>query len=60
MQELNDIKAGVNTLTTEFQEYKTAAAEKYVTKDEHKGVIQWIVGAYIFIASTAVTTFFKK
>ena len=68
MQELREIKSGVNSLTDEFQEYKTAAAEKYATKedcskckqeanDKHKGVIGWIIGAYLFMTSTAITLF---
>ena len=68
MQELKEIKGGVSALNEQFQEYKTAAAEKYVTKEEyaqckseandkHKGVIGWIIGAYLFMTSTAITLF---
>ena len=74
MEELKAINIGVTTLTTEFQEYKTAAAEKYVTKgdcatcakdkkDGQKGVFGWIIGAYAFIMSVAIamfTTILKK
>lgn len=68
IKELDEIKGGVTALSTEFQDYKTAAAEKYVTKndcatcskdkkDGQKGVFGWIIGAYAFIMSVAIVLF---
>jgi hypothetical protein len=68
MQELKEIRGGVENFSDQFQQYKQAAAEKYVTKEEcnkckqesndkHKGVIGWIIGAYLFMASTTITLF---
>lgn len=68
IKELGEIKGGVAALSSEFQDFKLEAAEKYVTKgdcatcakdkkDGQKGVFGWIIGAYAFIMSVAIVVF---
>jgi len=68
IKELDEIKGGVHSLSTEFQDYKTTAAGTYITrtdcsscakdkKDGQKGFVGWIIGAYAFIMTVAIAMF---